>query len=65
MKVDSRGSFNEFITTPDRGQVSINISKPGITKGQHWHHTKTEKFLVVKGKGQIQFRKVICDQEDN
>lgn len=64
MKVDSRGSFTEFIRTPDRGQVSINISKPGITKGQHWHHTKNEKFLVVKGKGQIQFRKVIGDQDD-
>ncbi|MBV1686097.1 hypothetical protein KR505_22145, partial [Eubacterium callanderi] len=61
---DSRGSFTEFIRTPDRGQVSINISKPGITKGQHWHHTKNEKFLVVKGKGQIQFRKVIGDQDD-
>ncbi|MCC3403850.1 polysaccharide biosynthesis C-terminal domain-containing protein, partial [Eubacterium callanderi] len=60
----SRGSFTEFIRTPDRGQVSINISKPGITKGQHWHHTKNEKFLVVRGKGQIQFRKVINDQED-
>ena len=64
MNVDSRGSFTEFIRTPDRGQVSINISKPGITKGQHWHHTKNEKFLVVRGKGQIQFRKVINDQED-
>lgn len=64
MNVDERGSFTEFIRTPDRGQVSINISKPGITKGQHWHHTKNEKFLVVKGKGQIQFRKVIDDQED-
>lgn len=64
MNVDERGSFTEFIRTPDRGQVSINISKPGITKGQHWHHTKNEKFLVVKGKGQIQFRKVIGEQED-
>ncbi|GFZ23443.1 capsular polysaccharide biosynthesis protein Cap8F [Lacrimispora indolis] len=64
MNVDERGSFTEFIRTPDRGQVSINISKPGITKGQHWHHTKNEKFLVVKGKGLIQFRKVINDQED-
>ena len=64
MKMDDRGSFTEFIRTPDRGQVSINISKPGITKGQHWHHTKNEKFLVVKGKGLIQFRKVTNDQED-
>ena len=51
MNVDERGSFTEFIKTPDRGQVSINISKPGITKGNHWHHTKNEKFLVVSGEG--------------
>jgi UDP-2-acetamido-2,6-beta-L-arabino-hexul-4-ose reductase len=58
MNVDDRGSFTEFIKTPDRGQVSINISKPGITKGNHWHHTKNEKFLVVCGEGLIRFRKV-------
>jgi UDP-2-acetamido-2,6-beta-L-arabino-hexul-4-ose reductase len=58
MNVDHRGSFTEFIKTPDRGQVSVNISKPGITKGNHWHHTKTEKFLVVSGKGVIRFRKI-------
>lgn len=58
MNVDPRGSFTEFIRTPDRGQVSISISKPGITKGEHWHHTKNEKFLVVKGQGRIQFRKI-------
>ena len=58
MNIDQRGSFTEFIKTPDRGQVSINISKPGITKGNHWHHTKNEKFLVVSGKGQIRFKKV-------
>ena len=57
MNTDSRGSFTEFIKTPDRGQVSINISKPGVTKGNHWHHTKNEKFLVVSGKGVIRFRK--------
>ncbi|MFA1642613.1 NAD-dependent epimerase/dehydratase family protein [Chryseomicrobium imtechense] len=57
MNVDQRGSFTEFIKTVDRGQVSINISKPGITKGNHWHHTKTEKFLVVSGKGVIRFRR--------
>ncbi|KKB45022.1 capsular polysaccharide biosynthesis protein CapF [Bacillus thermotolerans] len=57
MNVDHRGSFTEFIKTPDRGQVSVNISKPGITKGNHWHHTKNEKFLVVSGKGVIRFRK--------
>jgi len=58
MNVDGRGSFTEFIKTIDRGQVSVNVSKPGITKGNHWHHTKTEKFLVVSGKGVIRFRKV-------
>ncbi len=58
MNVDQRGSFTEFLRTQDRGQVSINISKPGITKGNHWHHTKNEKFLVVSGKGVIRFRKI-------
>lgn len=62
MNVDNRGSFTEFIRTPDRGQVSINISKPGITKGNHWHHTKNEKFLVVSGKGVIRFRKIDSDE---
>jgi UDP-2-acetamido-2,6-beta-L-arabino-hexul-4-ose reductase len=62
MNIDERGSFTEFIRTPDRGQVSINISKPGITKGNHWHHTKNEKFLVVKGKGLLQFRKIDSDE---
>lgn len=57
MNVDQRGSFTEFIKTPDRGQVSVNISKPGIIKGNHWHHTKNEKFLVVSGTGVIRFRK--------
>ena len=60
--VDNRGSFTEFIRTPDRGQVSVNISKPGITKGNHWHHTKNEKFLVVHGSGVIRFRKVGGDE---
>lgn len=58
MNIDHRGSFTEFIKTPDRGQVSVNISKPGITKGNHWHHTKNEKFLVVSGRGVIRFRKI-------
>ena len=58
MNVDPRGSFTEFIRTPERGQVSINISRPGIVKGNHWHHTKTEKFLVVSGRGIIRFRKI-------
>lgn len=56
MNVDNRGSFTEFIRTADRGQVSINVSKPGITKGNHWHHTKNEKFLVVSGEALIRFR---------
>lgn len=62
MNIDKRGSFTEFIKTPDRGQVSVNISKPGITKGNHWHHTKNEKFLVVSGKGVIRFRKINSDE---
>ena len=56
MNVDARGSFTEIIRTPDRGQFSVNISKPRIAKGNHWHHTKNEKFLVVSGKGVIRFR---------
>ena len=58
MNVDNRGSFTELVKSLDRGQVSINISKPGITKGQHWHNTKTEKFIVVAGTGIIQLRKI-------
>lgn len=57
MHQDHRGYFTEFIKSPERGQVSINLAKPGITKGQHWHHSKNEKFLVVSGKGIIRFRK--------
>jgi UDP-2-acetamido-2,6-beta-L-arabino-hexul-4-ose reductase len=57
MNIDNRGSFTEFIKTPDRGQISVNISRPGVTKGNHWHNTKIEKFLVVSGKGVIRFRK--------
>lgn len=53
---DTRGSFTEILRTADRGQVSINISKPGVTKGQHWHQTKWEKFCVVSGDGLIQLR---------
>lgn len=56
MNVDQRGSFTELIRTPDRGQVSINISKPGITKGEHWHLSKWEIFIVVHGHGLIQMR---------
>lgn len=62
MNVDNRGSFTEFIKTSDRGQVSVNISKPKITKGNHWHHTKNEKFLVVSGKGVIRFRRIDSDE---
>lgn len=56
MNVDERGSFTELVHTLNAGQVSINICKPGITKGQHWHHTKFEQFIVVKGHGLIQQR---------
>jgi UDP-2-acetamido-2,6-beta-L-arabino-hexul-4-ose reductase len=62
MNIDERGSFTEIIRTAERGQFSVNISKLGITKGNHWHHTKNEKFLVVSGKALIQFRKI--DSED-
>ncbi|MEG1009365.1 MAG: NAD-dependent epimerase/dehydratase family protein [Clostridia bacterium] len=62
MNVDNRGSFTEFLKTADKGQVSINISKPGITKGNHWHNTKNEKFLVVSGNGVIRFRKIGCSE---
>ena len=62
MHVDNRGSFTEFVKSPERGQVSVNISHPGITKGQHWHNSKNEKFLVVKGHGLIQFRKIGTDE---
>lgn len=58
MNVDERGSFTEFIRTLDRGQLSVNISKPGITKGNHWHNTKNEKFVIVSGKGVVRFRKL-------
>jgi len=58
MNTDKRGSFTELIKTSDRGQFSVNISKPGITKGNHWHNTKTEKFIVVSGEALIQFRKI-------
>ncbi|MBS4200597.1 capsular polysaccharide biosynthesis protein CapF [Bacillus sp. FJAT-49732] len=62
MNSDHRGSFTEFIRTPERGQVSVNVSMPGITKGNHWHHTKNEKFLVVSGEGLIRFRKIDSDE---
>ena len=62
MNIDQRGSFTEFLKSNDRGQVSVNISKPGITKGNHWHHSKNEKFLVVSGTGVIRFRKVDSEE---
>lgn len=58
MNKDDRGSFTEILRTANAGQCSVNISKPGITKGQHWHNTKNEKFVVVKGHGLIQLRKI-------
>lgn len=62
MNVDARGSFTEMLRSEKCGQVSINISKPGITKGEHWHHTKWEFFIVVSGHGLIQQRKVGTDE---
>ncbi|CAI3259182.1 NAD-dependent epimerase/dehydratase family protein [Enterococcus cecorum] len=58
MNVDNRGSFTELVHTQDCGQISINISKPGITKGQHWHNSKWEQFIVVSGHGLIQERNI-------
>ena len=63
MNVDERGSFTELVHTLNAGQVSINISKPGITKGQHWHNTKFEQFIVVKGHGLIQQRNLNDPEE--
>ena len=62
MNVDARGSFTELLKTESCGQFSVNISKPGITKGQHWHHTKWEFFIVVSGRGLIQMRKIGSDE---
>lgn len=62
MNVDNRGSFTELMKTANCGQFSVNISKPGITKGQHWHHSKWEFFIVVSGHGLIQERKINTDE---
>lgn len=62
MNVDNRGSFTELLRTAGCGQFSVNISKPGITKGEHWHNTKWEFFIVVSGKGLIQMRKIGSDE---
>ncbi len=59
---DDRGTFTELVHTPNCGQVSVNISRPGVTKGQHWHHTKWEQFIVVSGHGLIQMRKEGTDE---
>lgn len=65
MNCDERGSFTELLKTVDCGQVSINISKPGVTKGQHWHQSKWEFFIVVSGHGLIQERKIGLDEDGN
>ena len=65
MNVDDRGSFTELMRTDSCGQFSLNISKPGIVKGQHWHHTKWEFFIVVAGRGLIQMRKLGSDEVRN
>ena len=62
MNKDERGSFTEFIRTPDRGQISVNVTHPGVTKGNHCHDSKNEKILVVQGEGLIRFRKIDDDK---
>ena len=62
MNVDARGSFTELLKTHSAGQFSVNISKPGITKGQHWHNSKWEFFIVVSGKALIEERKIGSDE---
>lgn len=58
MHADARGSFTEFLRSPERGQMSVNVAKPGVVKGNHWHHTKSEKFLVVSGEAVIRLRRI-------
>ena len=60
---DERGSFCEFLRTPDRGQVSVNVSRPGAVKGNHWHHSKWERFLVVSGEALIRLRRIGLDRD--
>ena len=62
MNVDARGSFTELLKTVNCGQFSVNVSKPGITKGEHWHHSKWEFFIVVSGRALIQERKIVTDE---
>ncbi|MEG0689423.1 MAG: capsular polysaccharide biosynthesis protein CapF, partial [Hungatella sp.] len=61
--MDERGSFTELIRTMTGGQFSVNITRPGITKGGHWHHTKTEKFVVVSGRARIQLKKIVANAD--
>jgi UDP-2-acetamido-2,6-beta-L-arabino-hexul-4-ose reductase len=65
MNTDDRGSFTELLKTVDHGQFSVNISKPGITKGQHWHNSKWEFFIVVSGHALIQERRIGTNPETN
>lgn len=65
VNADGRGSFTEFLRTPERGQVSVNVSGPGVTKGNHWHHSKWERFLVVSGEALIRLRRVGLDAGGN
>ena len=65
MNIDERGSFTELLKTGNCGQISVNISAPGITKGEHWHHSKWEFFIVVSGHGLIQQRRIGTDAEGN
>lgn len=65
MNVDERGSFTELLKTKNCGQISVNITKPGITKGQHWHNSKWEFFMVVAGHGLIQERQIGSDEKSN
>lgn len=62
MHTDARGSFTEFLRTTGAGQVSVNVAHPGVVKGNHWHHSKNEKFLVVRGQASIRFRRIDSDQ---
>ena len=62
MNVDARGSFTELLKTQSCGQFSVNITKPGVTKGQHWHHSKWEFFIVVAGHGLIRERRLDADE---
>lgn len=59
MHADSRGSFTELMRTPERGQASVNISRPGVTRGDHWHCTKHERLVAVAGRGAIRLRPVV------